>query len=66
MYKVLWCLDQFLQSYELQSFEFDVCDVIPANVQNISPWFSLHICIDFMQREPLQSFMVLLMLGSFE
>ena len=32
---------------KLQRFEFDVCDVIPANVQNSSSWFSLHIFVNF-------------------
>ena len=40
----------------LQSFEFDVSDVIPANVQNISPLLFLHTFVDFMENEPSKNF----------
>ena len=45
LHKGLSCLDQFLQTYEVKSFEFDVSDDIPAKVENISPLVSFaYIC----------------------
>ena len=35
-------LIRFLDVIKLQSFEFSVNDIIPANVQNISPLLLLH------------------------
>ena len=39
---------RFLEVIKLQSIEFSVSDVIPANVQNIFHWFSLLFCASFM------------------
>ena len=43
---------------KLQSFETDLCDGIPANVQNISLWFSLYSFLNFMERELSKTFSV--------
>ena len=49
-------LVSFYEVMKLRSFEFDIYDVIPANIQNFSPWFSLHIFVNFMEREPSTRF----------
>ena len=49
-------LVSFYEVMKLQSFEFDIYDVIPANTQNFSPWFSLHIFVNFVEREPSARF----------
>ena len=41
---------------KLQSFEVDANGAIPTNVQNISPWFSLHIFANFTEKEPATKF----------
>ena len=41
---------------KLQSFKVDANGAIPANVQNISPWFSLHIFANFTEKEPATKF----------
>ena len=43
---------RFLEIAKLQNFKFSVSDVIPANVQNIEPWFSLHFYVRFMEKKP--------------
>ena len=35
----------------LQSFEFGMSDVIPTNYKIFHPWFSLHIFVNFMEKE---------------
>ena len=45
-------LISFHKVMKLQSFESDVSDVIPVNVQNFSSLFSLHIFVSFMEKEP--------------
>ena len=40
LHKGLSCLNLFLQTCEVKSFEFDVSDDIPAKVENISPLVS--------------------------
>ena len=41
---------------KLQSFESGASDVIPANVQIFHPWFSLHIFLNFMEKELFTQF----------
>ena len=38
---------------KLQSLEFDVSDVIPTNIQNISPVLILHTYVHFMENGTL-------------
>ena len=46
MHKVLWWFNH------VSLFESGMNDIIPVNVQNIShPWFSLHVFINFMEKE---------------
>ena len=52
----MWCFTSFHEVMKLKSFEFDVSDVIPANVQIVSPWYSLHIFVNFMKRGPTTKF----------
>ena len=40
LYKVLWRFNQVLRSFEDKNFEPGITDVVPANVQNISPLVS--------------------------
>ena len=42
-------LTSFHKVMKLQSFEFNVCDFILANVQNISPWVPLHFFVTSMK-----------------
>ena len=54
----------FHEVVKLQSFEFGVSDVIPANVQNISP-LVVFLCVFLLvlwRKNIVQSFMVLLIL----
>ena len=43
-------LISFHKVMKSQSFESDVSDVVPANVQNFSSLFSLHIFVSFMEK----------------
>ena len=40
---------------KLQSFQFEVCDDIPANVENILPLLFFFV-VDFMKKEPKTKF----------
>ena len=40
-----------------RTFEFDISDIITANVKSLSPLFFLHVFVNFMEKE---SFMVFL------
>ena len=40
----------------MQSFEFDLSDIIPLNVQSISTWLSLHIFVKFLEIETSTKF----------
>ena len=35
-----------------QIFQFEVSDAIPANIHNISPLVSLHVFVNFIEKEP--------------
>ena len=45
----------FHEVMKVRSFEFDVSDVIPTNVYNISSMI-LHIFVDLMEKEPSTNF----------
>ena len=53
-------LVRFNKVIKLQSFEFSVSDVIPANLRNISPLFSLYFVFVLWRKSILVSFMVFL------
>ena len=41
---------------KLQSVELDISKVIPENVQNILSLFSLHVFVNFMEKELFTNF----------
>ena len=43
---------RFYEFVKSQCFEFRVSDVIPANIQNNSHWFSLYFFASFMEKKP--------------
>ena len=45
----------FYEVMKLQSFQFEVCDVIPASVENILPLLFFFV-VDFMKKEPKTKF----------
>ena len=45
-------LIRFHKVVKLQSFEFSVSDVIPENVQNISPLVFFAFFVSFMEKKP--------------
>lgn len=52
MYKVLCHFGRFGHKViKLRSFESSMSDIIPANVQNISHWFSLHLFDNFIEKK---------------
>ena len=57
--KLCGVLISFYEVKKLKSFEFGVSDIIPANVQNISPLvFFIHLLLILRGRKFPQSFMV--------
>ena len=59
--KLFWRFGQISRSYrELQSFEFSVSDVIPANVQNIWPLVFFAFLLVLWSKNLLWSFTVFL------
>ena len=46
----------FYEVLKLQSFEFDVSDIILTNAEIISPLYFLHILVNFMEKDPLTMF----------
>ena len=65
-------LTRFHEVIKMQSFEFSVSDVIPTNVQNISPLVFFTFFVSFMEKNPtkfygiLTFFRALMKLRSFE
>ena len=49
-------LISFHEVIRLQSFEFDVSDITPANLQNILPLLHLFAFVNFVQKEPYTEF----------
>ena len=45
-------LIRFLKVTKLESFEFSVNDIIPANVKNILPLVSFAFFVRFMEKKP--------------
>ena len=50
--KFCGALIRFHEDIKLQSFEFSVSDVIPENVQNISPLVFFAFFVSFMEKKP--------------
>ena len=46
----------FDEVMNLQSFEFSISDVIPRMHKTFHTWFSLHIFVNFMKKEPSTKF----------
>ena len=52
MYKVCGVLVRFHEIMKLQSFEFSVIDVMPTNLENISPLVSVQFFLTFVEKKP--------------